>query len=140
MSNFLRKAATTTAVLAAVAGSLIGATASAQATTAPAATPKANACPFPYFCLYFNSNLGGAVALFYDKDPNFNNDRFSGTGNGSGVIVKNNAASAKNNQTGIDAWVWFNSNYGGAHDVVTRGSSRNLTATYNENASFDWHS
>jgi hypothetical protein len=131
MSSFLRRTGTAAAVLAAVAGGLVGTSATAQA---------ANACPFPYFCLYYNSNLQGAVAFFYAKDPDFGNDRFSGTGNGTGKIVKNNAASARNTQTGLDAWVWFNSNYGGAHDVVTRSSWRNLTATYNENASFDWHS
>ena len=100
----------------------------------------ANPCNFPYFCLYYNSNLQGGIANFYQKDPNFNNDKFAGSGGGVGTVVKNNAASAKNTQTGIDAWVWFNSNYGGSHDVVTRSSWRNLSATYNNNASFDWHS
>lgn len=131
MRKFLRKTAATATVLTALAGGLVSTTSTAQA---------ANACPFPYFCLYYNSNLQGAVAFFFDKDPNFDNDRFSGTGAGNGQIVKNNAASAKNNQTGLQAWVWFNSNYGGVHDVVGRSSWRNLTATYNENASFDWHS
>lgn len=131
MKNVLRRAAATATVLTAVASGLVGMTATAQA---------ANACPFPYFCLYYNSNQQGAIALFFEKDPDFANDRFSGSGNGVGQVVKNNAASAKNNQTGLQAWVWFNSNYGGTHDVVGRSSARNLTATYNENASFDWHS
>ncbi|WP_412543961.1 peptidase inhibitor family I36 protein [Longispora sp. K20-0274] len=130
MKKFLRRAAVIGVATAAVAAGTLTAAAPAQA---------ANACPFPYFCLYYNSNQQGAVAFFYNADPNFYNDTFSGSGAGAGQGVKNNAASAKNNQTGIDAWVWFNSNYGGAHDVVTRSSSRNLTATYNNNASFDWH-
>lgn len=132
MRNILKRSA----VAMAGAGALVA----TGLFAAPSANAVTNPCNFPYFCLYYNSNRGGAIANFYQKDPSFGNNYFAGSGAGRGQIVKNNAASAQNTQTGIDAWVWFNSNYGGTHDVVTRSSWRNLSATYNENASFDWHS
>ncbi|OXM61596.1 peptidase inhibitor family I36 protein [Amycolatopsis vastitatis] len=134
-AHLLRKAVATGAAVAAVATGMV-----ATAGTAGATTTVENTCPNLYFCLYYNSNRGGAIATFFSRDANFADDHFAGSGAGRGQVVKNNAASAQNNQTGLEAWVWFNSNFGGAHDVVLRSSWRNLTATYNENASFDWHS
>jgi hypothetical protein len=134
-TRLLRKTVAAGVAMAAVATGMV-----ATAGTAGASPSVTNTCPSLYFCLYYNSNRGGAIATFFSKDPNFANDVFAGTGAGRGVVVKNNAASAQNNQTGLEAWVWYNSNYGGAHDVVLRSNWRNLTATYNENASFDWHS
>ncbi|WP_424186907.1 peptidase inhibitor family I36 protein [Actinokineospora sp. G85] len=99
---------------------------------------QANTCPALYFCLFYNSNRAGAIATFFNADPDFANDRFAGSGAGAGQVVKNNAASAQNRQTGLIAQVWFNSNYGGPRDDVLPSNWRNLTATYNDNASFNW--
>ncbi|MCJ0868337.1 hypothetical protein [Streptomyces sp. AP-93] len=94
-------------------------------------------------CLYYNSNQAGAVALMYyiENLPTweFTGTFNSGTGNGDKSPLKNNAASADSRYTSQAVRVHYNSWYKGAYDVVTAQSKRNLSATYNQNASWNYH-
>jgi hypothetical protein len=53
--------------------------------------------------------------------------------------VKNNAASACNFDDVNTARIHFNSGWAGAVDDIPLLTCRNLTNTYNENASLSWH-
>jgi hypothetical protein len=112
------------------AAGLVGLAAPANAST--------NTCDPSHFCLFYNSNIQNAYYPFWDKVANFDGYYFQGAGAGAGLPVKNNAASAQNLQTGLVARVYYNSNYSGVYDNVQPTSWRNLSNTYNENASFAW--
>ncbi|WP_158239023.1 peptidase inhibitor family I36 protein [Streptomyces barkulensis] len=105
------------------------------ATPANAAT---NTCDPSHFCLFYNSNIQNAYYPFWDNVSDFAGYTYKGAGAGAGQQVKNNAASAQNLQTNLVARVYYNSNYGGVYDNVQPTSWRNLSNTYNENASFKW--
>ncbi len=94
-------------------------------------------CDRGRMCLFYNSNQQGAKKSFGGKVHNFIDYRFEGPGAGSGLTVKNNAASITN---GTDNWVtvYFNSNYAGNRDWVHPYSYGRLRYTYNNNASFDY--
>jgi hypothetical protein len=53
--------------------------------------------------------------------------------------VNNNAASACNFDDVNTARIHFNSGWAGAVDDIPPLTCRNLTNTYNENASLSWH-
>ena len=109
------------------------------ATAAPALAAQHNGrCENNEMCLYYNSNLGGSFHDFSVKVPNFGTYKFISGGAGQGQYVKNNAASAVNNADVCNARVYFNSNYQGAYDEIKDDTWANLTATYNDNASFQW--
>lgn len=117
------------------------------------ANVSSNACSYAQvfkFQLYFNSDLLGAWAKFGYSEENFGAydgssgylifNFCSGTGNGAGQHVKNNAASAGNwtyDDTCV-ARVHFNSYWKGVYDNIHTATPRNLVNTYNENASFKW--
>ncbi|MCP3754329.1 hypothetical protein [Streptomyces sp. TBY4] len=99
------------------------------------------------FGLYYNSGFNGAVRYFrYDEydfgylgretGVDYYTASFCEWGNGAGTEVKNNAASAWNARTDLAAQVYFNKGYQGIADYIGRGNGRNLSATYNDNASF----
>ncbi|MEU7375425.1 peptidase inhibitor family I36 protein [Streptomyces albidoflavus] len=102
------------------------------------ASAATNTCNPSHFCLFYNSDKQNAYYPFWDDVSDFAGYTFKGAGAGSGTAVKNNAASAQNLQTGLVARVYFNSNYGGVYDNVAPTSWRNLSNTYNDNASFKW--
>ncbi|MEU4208536.1 peptidase inhibitor family I36 protein [Streptomyces sp. NPDC026206] len=94
------------------------------------------------FQLFYNRNLTGASAAFgYDEenfgvpDTNLGPYRFCSDGNGSGAVVKNAAASARN-RTQHNATVYYNSWFHGKSDVVE--TQENLDSTFNNNASFQF--
>lgn len=89
-------------------------------------------------CLYYNSGQAGAMHDFRYRISDFAPYRFLGSGNGSGLSVKNNAASARNRDGYFTARVYFNSGYAGPADDVAPLTARNLGDTYNDNASFNW--
>ena len=90
------------------------------------------------FIFFYNSNYGGSYSDFASNKPDLAGYTFLRQGlNGYGQAVKNNSASVYNNRTQA-ARVYFNSGYAGAVDQVPGMSGRNLTLTYNENASFRW--
>ncbi|MGW4024047.1 hypothetical protein [Streptomyces sp. NPDC005009] len=112
------------------------------------------------FTFRYNSNMAGAYRkLGYahanlaatdmyqpvgssDTDLEYPLRFCSGTGNGAGQVIKNNAASATNAHTSYGARVYYNSWWQGAYDGFQPGIptpySRNLDNTYNNNASFKW--
>ncbi|MGE7388372.1 peptidase inhibitor family I36 protein [Streptomyces sp. NPDC004126] len=127
------RAAASAAVLgAAVATSSVSAHAAATARCYPGSA-----------CVYYNSNQAGAVAAMghvdgipsWDFAGVFNYD----TGNGSGTPIKNNAASADSRYASQAVRVHYNSWYKGPYDVVEAQSKRNLSVTYNDNASWNYH-
>ncbi|MFJ8012726.1 peptidase inhibitor family I36 protein [Streptomyces sp. NPDC096339] len=101
------------------------------------APASAASCPAGWFCLYYNSNLGGAKYQFYWDQIDLYNKTFDNTGAGAGQIVKNNAASAHNNSVTDFAKVYYNSNFSGPYDFFSWRESGNLVNTYNENASVE---
>ncbi|MFG2993270.1 hypothetical protein ACGFZK_28910 [Streptomyces sp. NPDC048257] len=108
------------------------------------------------FTFRFNSNQGGAYRklgyahgnlaasqVFAFEDPtNYPLTFCDGTGKGSGEGIKNNAASITNSHTSFGGVVYYNSWWQGAYDSLQPGVptpvSRNLSNTYNQNASFKW--
>ncbi|MER8018014.1 peptidase inhibitor family I36 protein [Streptomyces griseoluteus] len=107
---------------------------SAACFTTPA---SASTCSENYgFELYYNSNEGGSSACFFVAQ-NFAGEVFTEAGAGKGQAVKNNAASA-DNWGGRTARVFYNSNYAGVYDDVKAHGWRNLSNTYNQNASWEW--
>lgn len=104
------------------------------------------------FLLYYNSNTQGSYADFGYSVGNFDSVytgqgykpmKFCKSGQ-AGYLqnVKNNAASAHNRHTSYGACVYYNSWFNGAMDALQPATpvpvSRNLSNTYNENASFQW--
>lgn len=87
---------------------------------------------------FFNSNYGGSWSDFLSQRTNLAGYKFLTNGNGKGQYVKNNAASVSSWRNAA-ARVHFNSGFTGAYDYVQPYEDRNLTNTYNENASFDWY-
>lgn len=111
----------------------------ADSTTASAATARNGVCETGEFCLYFLPNRRGSVSDFATSVPNYGTTQptcydFKGPGAGQGQCVKNNAESAWNRRSG-SVRVYFNSNYGGSSDLVAANSWRNLSATFDNNAS-----
>ncbi|MFD5620508.1 hypothetical protein [Streptomyces yangpuensis] len=94
-------------------------------------------------CVYYNSNQAGAVATMNHIDGmpswDFAGVFSAGTGNGAGQQIKNNAASADSRYATQAVRVHYNSWYKGPYDVVTAQSKRNLSVTYNNNASWNYH-
>jgi hypothetical protein len=130
-----RRAALT--ALLAVLGLLLGTAVLANPASAAA---RDGVCNSGEFCYYYNSNEAGSVSDFTDSLDDYGTSQptcydFKGPGNGKGVCVKNNAASVWN-RTGKTVRVYFNSNYGGAHQDFAAGAKGNLNATLkNNNAS-----
>lgn len=111
--------------------------------------------PVGEICLYYNSGLAGSRfdwAFPQANIPNFatypSTARAPLPGTtityltsglaGYGQAVKNNAASAYNRYYGASVYVYFNSNYAGTSDFVGSLTSKNLSNTYNDNASLRW--
>jgi len=97
-------------------------------------------CEVGELCLYYNSNCQGSFIDFGGPVNDFAGYTFLSNGAGKGQPVKNNAASARNRDTVWTARIWFNSGYHGSHDDIPPSTNcRNLSNTYNENASLDWY-
>jgi len=88
-------------------------------------------------CLYYNSSTTTAYWGTSGNVSNLVNARFfSGTGAGSGLGVKNNAAAASCDLLSSGkCYVFFNSNYSGNYDYLNGQETGKLSYTYNENAS-----
>ncbi|MEU9080992.1 hypothetical protein [Streptomyces sp. NPDC048357] len=110
--------------------------------SAAQAAPTARCYP-DMACLYYNSNQAGALAQMYHIENYpaylFTGTFNRGTGNGDTELLKNNAASADSRYTHQAVRVHFNSWYKGPYDVVEPQTRRNLNATYNNNASWNYH-
>lgn len=121
-----------------VAGSALAITAPFLATVTPAyAAARDGHCDSGEFCYYYNSGEAGSVSDFTGSVGDYGTTQpscydFKGAGAGKGVCVKNNAASVWN-RTGKTVTVYFNSNYGGAHQSFASGAKGNLNATLKNN-------
>lgn len=105
----------------------------------PASAAEHNSsCEVVEICFYYNSNLVGAKHDFRFRVPDFGPYTFLAPGAGAGVVVKNNAASARSYDGYFTARVYYNSNYSGPADDVAPLTWRNLADTYNDNASMNW--
>jgi Peptidase inhibitor family I36 len=111
--------------------------------------------PIGEICLYYNSGLAGSRFDWAFPQANITNFatypasaraplpgtsiQFLTSGlAGYGQTVKNNAASAYDRYYGASVYVYFNSGFSGTSDFVGSLTSRNLSNTYNENASLRW--
>lgn len=107
---------------------------------ATAATARNGICESGEFCLYWGAGGTGSVSDFNTSIPNYGATQptcyeYKTPGKpGYGLCVKNNATSARNLRS-TAVTVFFNSNYGGASDVVAPGQLRDLANTYANNAS-----
>ncbi|WP_328312292.1 peptidase inhibitor family I36 protein [Streptomyces sp. NBC_00442] len=89
-------------------------------------------------CFYYNSNTRGAMQSYWINWKDFAGQTFWGPGlPGTGEPLKNNAASVINAFRVSGAIVYYNSNYQGPSDFTSYQDWRNLSSTYNNNAS--WH-
>ncbi|WIM95102.1 SpoIID/LytB domain-containing protein [Actinoplanes oblitus] len=127
----------------AVAGAALAMSTALLSVTSPAMAAERNGtCDSGEFCYYFNSNQAGSVSDFTDSVDDYGATQpscyeFKGEGAGKGVCVKNNAASVWN-RTGKTVRVYFNSDFGGAHQDFAAGAKGNLNATLkNNNASHE---
>jgi hypothetical protein len=102
------------------------------ATSAAAAT-----CSGVDTCLYYNSNGQGATAGFDGNIPDYAGYTFDNDGNGGGLAVKNDAASATNNFLYSPQYIYYNSNWQGPDQAISPYDAwDNLNSTLkNENAS-----
>ncbi|AEN11849.1 MULTISPECIES: peptidase inhibitor family I36 protein [unclassified Streptomyces] len=107
-----------------------------ESSTVAEVTPMAASdCPTGKFCFFYNSGLAGSHnELSGVNVPNLANYTFTSSGAGKGQSVKNNAASAQNNNH-CNATVFYNSNYAGASDWFGYRNGGQLVNTYNNNAS-----
>lgn len=92
------------------------------------------------FVFYYNSNNFGSPSDFENSKSNLAGYVFLGPGTGQGTAVKNHAASVSNNHPTKTVNVYFNSGYQGVFDSTAPYTNRNLSKTYNENASFQFQS
>ncbi|MFE6665719.1 peptidase inhibitor family I36 protein [Streptomyces sp. NPDC057697] len=123
------------ALLTPFAASTAVAAGSSPAGEAHVVTPMAAGdCPTGKFCFFYNSGLAGAHNALSSNVPNLAGYTFTSSGAGSGQAVKNNAASAQNNNQ-CKATVYFNSNYAGVQDSFLFRNGGQLVNTYNQNAS-----
>lgn len=128
-----RRAVASTSALFLSVGGMLG-------VAAPTATAGEHdgSCELLELCLFYNSDLAGAKHDFRSRVPDFGPFPFLGSGGGSGLTVKNNAASARNFDGYFTARIYYYSGYSGPADDVRPQAWRNLADTYNDNASMNW--
>ncbi|MCF3100110.1 peptidase inhibitor family I36 protein [Streptomyces roseoverticillatus] len=129
----------------AVAGAIALATAgSGLLATSPASASTdrfAESCSSGYACLFYHPNYTGAIYKQYYSDANYGDDYFvtsSSTrgGSGSGLVVRNNAASVDNWDFNNAITIYYSPNYAGVHQRIAAGGQANLIpALRNDNAS-----
>jgi hypothetical protein len=124
-----------------LAATAVAAVAPALVLASPAsAAGRDGVCNTGEFCYYYNSGEKGSISDFTSSVADYGATQpscyeFKGAGNGKGKCVKNNAASVWN-RTSKTVRIYFNSNYGGAHQDFAAGAKGNLNATLkNNNAS-----
>ncbi len=124
-----------------VAGTAVAVATPTLALSSPAyAASRDGVCNSGEFCYYYNSNEAGSISDFTGSIADYGTTQpscydFKGAGNGKGQCVKNNVASVWN-RSGKTVRVYYNSNFGGAHQDFAPGAKGNLNATLkNNNAS-----
>ncbi|MEV5374854.1 hypothetical protein B7P34_10680 [Streptosporangium nondiastaticum] len=129
----------------AVAGAIAIATAGSGllATTPASASAEqfAESCSTGYACLFYHPDYTGAIYKQWDDDPNYGNNHFvtsSSTrgSSGSGLVVRNNAASVDNWDFNNAITIYYSPNYQGVHQRIAAGGAANLNSSLrNDNAS-----
>ncbi|MEU1818041.1 peptidase inhibitor family I36 protein [Streptomyces roseifaciens] len=129
----------------AVAGAIAVATAgSGLLATSPASAATdqfAEACSTGYACLFYHQNYTGAIYKQYSNDANYGNNHFVTStstrgSSGSGLAVRNNAASVDNWDFDNAITIYYSPNYAGAHQRIAAGGQANLIPSLrNNNAS-----
>ncbi|MEU8550472.1 peptidase inhibitor family I36 protein [Streptomyces roseoverticillatus] len=129
----------------AVAGAIAVATAgSGLLATSPASASAdrfAESCSSGYACLFYHQNYTGAIYKQYNNDANYGNNHFVTSssmrgGSGSGLVVRNNAASVDNWDFNNAITIYYSPNYSGVHQRIAAGGQANLIpALRNNNAS-----
>lgn len=124
-----------------IAGTALAIAAPVMTVAAPAyAGARDGHCDSGEFCYYHDSDQAGSLSDFAASIADYGTKQpscydFKGAGAGKGGCVKNNAASVWN-RTNKTVTVYFNSDYGGAHQSFAAGAKGNLNATLkNNNAS-----
>ncbi|MFC7530715.1 hypothetical protein [Actinoplanes sp. GCM10030250] len=129
-----------------VLATLLAITASLFATVAPATAASRNITNNSWsvpascsnssglLCFYYRGSLGGALYSMRGYVANLNNARF-GSGDGSGVVVRNNAASMANDSFALTGYSWVYVNRGGNYDYLPPGNAGQLYYTWNNGAS-----
>ncbi|MBD3784605.1 MAG: peptidoglycan DD-metalloendopeptidase family protein [Micrococcales bacterium] len=124
------------ATAAAVLGLALGLVATAPAANAAA---RNGSCESGEFCLYYNSGATGSLVDLVHSQRDYGTGpgciTFVSAGNGRGQCVKNNTAAVWN-RTGKQVYVFYNSDFGGVHDIIPAGAKVDLNANVkNDNAS-----
>ncbi|MFI9307188.1 peptidase inhibitor family I36 protein [Streptomyces triculaminicus] len=102
---------------------------------------KVVSCELKYACLYYNSNLNGAMFKHRYNVSDYAGWRFEASSRGSagaGEYVKNHAASVDNWDPDNGIRIYTNSNYQGNWDGFPPFDSHNLDVAKNNNASGKW--
>ena len=96
-------------------------------------------CDSGELCMYYHSTQYGASSYvdYYDEEPSHHDDVFRSSGAGKGLVVGNNASSAKCAGTRYNYAIFFNSNFNGQrHNHTCDGVRRNTPGgLQNNNAS-----
>lgn len=110
-------------------------------TPAHAGTSMNGVCEERESCFFWGPNQTGAVYdTSYGGEYDFGGARYvSGSGQGQGALVKNNAASVWNRVPSSVypvLCVYYDENWKGASDRIGPGARQNLGSTRNNNASY----
>jgi hypothetical protein len=129
-----------------VAASFVALSAGLFATSSPASAATRNISQWgvgaacnnsPYLlCLFYRGQLGGALWGTNTYVSNLSSARF-GSGDGSGQVVRNAAASMSCDTTSLKCYSYVSPNKGGNIDVLNAGSAGQLYYTWNNEASVD---
>ncbi|MET9413396.1 peptidase inhibitor family I36 protein [Streptomyces klenkii] len=130
------------AVAGAIAVAAAGSGLLAATTPASASTDRfAESCSSGYACLFYHPNYTGAIYKQYNNDANYGNNHFVTSSStrgdsGSGLVVRNNAASVDNWDFSNAITIYYSPNYTGVHQRIAAGGAANLIpALRNNNAS-----
>lgn len=120
--------------LAAVGAALAMTTAALGiATPASASSARDGYCDSGEFCYYYGWSQTGSVSDFTSSVPNYGTTHpscyeFKGSGAGQYECIKNNARSVWN-RSQYPVVVYYNSNYGGAQQLVAPGEKADLNSS-----------
>jgi hypothetical protein len=118
----------------ATATGLVGMTGT-TANAAYACPSRLNSTTPTTLCLYWGANGTGAYWYGSEIDNDLADNHYPNNGTGSGQVVKNNAASARN-MYGVPVYIYYNENRTGPMDTVQANSHRQLVNTWNNEASY----
>jgi len=128
----MKRIALCSAVVAVATAGVLAGTAGAASAAGQDGVVNSNELTF-----YYNSGCANSRSDFATAKSSLAGYVFLSTGAGKGQAVKNNSACVWNTKAQY-AQVFFNSGFSGPDDLVPPNTVRDLTNTYNDNASFKW--